>query len=118
MTDTKSKLSAEEQAQAAIDSMEKDAIARMNAETAQIEWAELERHFATGAVVRVKKGLDLVKVAAAMVDDDKEAVEGWMKSGLMARATDKDAKRWGKDQPIMWAVVVAPWVLVQEAQED
>jgi len=118
MSDTESKLSAEQQAQAALENMEQDTVARLNTETAKIEWAELERHFARGVVVRVAKGLDLVKVAAAMVDDDKDAVQGWMNAGLVARATDKDAKRWGKEKPVMWAVVVAPWVVVQEARDD
>ena len=102
----------------AIESLQQESEALLNAETAKIAWPELERHFARGVVVRVAKNLDLVKAATAMVDDDKEQVERWMKAGLIARATDKDAKRWGKEQPTLWAVVVAPWVVVQEAKED
>ncbi len=100
-----------------VEHLKQESEARLNAETAKIAWPELERHFARGVVVRVAKSLDLVKVAAAMIDDDKERVEAWLKAGLVARATDKDAKRWGRDQPLMWAVVVAPWVVVQEARE-
>ncbi len=100
-----------------VECLKQESEARLNAETAKIAWPELERHFARGVVVRVAKSLDLVKVAAAMIDDDKEEVAGWMKAGLVARATDKDAKRWSKAKPEMWAVVVAPWVVVQEVRE-
>ncbi|HGX91869.1 MAG TPA: DUF2288 family protein [Candidatus Tenderia sp.] len=101
-----------------VEHLRQESETRLNTETAKIAWPELERHFARGVVVRVAKGLDLLKVAVAMVDDDKSAVNGWLKAGLVARATDKDAKRWSKEQPLMWAVVVAPWVVVQEAQEE
>lgn len=101
-----------------IEKLKQDVEARLNTETAKISWPELERHFARGVVVRVAKNLDLIKVAAAMVDDDKERVDAWLKAGLVARASDKDAKVWSKTQPTFWAVVVAPWVMVQVATED
>jgi len=30
------------------------------------------------------------------------------------RADDVDARDWERRNPVLWAVVVAPWVLVQE----
>ncbi|OBS10068.1 DUF2288 domain-containing protein [Acidihalobacter prosperus] len=90
--------------------------ARLNAETGKIAWAELERHFARGTVVKVNAALDLVDVAACVVCDDSEAVRGWMAGGALARATDADARLWGQRQPVFWAVVAAPWVLVQEIE--
>ncbi len=108
----------DEQSKGAVEALKQETAARLNAETARIEWQELERHFARGVVVRVAPRLDLIEVAAAMVEDDKARVEGWIKAGLVARATDKDARRWGKSRPEMWAVVVAPWVVVQEVAEE
>lgn len=95
-----------------------DLVASLNAETGIISWQELQRHFARGVVVRVAKNIDLLKVAAKMGEDDKAALQGWMGAGLVARATDKDAQRWSRDEPELWTVVVAPWVLVQESKED
>ncbi|ODU01956.1 MAG: hypothetical protein ABS89_06365 [Thiobacillus sp. SCN 63-1177] len=59
--------------------------AKLNLETAQLGWPELERHFARGDVIKV-----------------------------IARAGIADAEDWHARQPLFWAVVVAPWVLVQE----
>lgn len=90
----------------------------LNTQTARIEWEELQRHFARGVVIRVDPALDLIHVASQIIDDNKEIVEAWMKSGQVANATDDDARHWTKIQPSFWAVVVAPWVLVQIVRKD
>lgn len=93
---------------------QQDLRAHLNAETGKLEWAEVERHFARGAVVKVDSTLDLVEVATCMARDDAEAIRGWMANGTLARATEDDARAWSKRRPLFWAVVAAPWVLVQE----
>jgi hypothetical protein len=92
--------------------------AHLNAETGKLEWAEVERHFARGSVVKVDAPLDLVEVAARMARDDAEAIRGWMTDGALARATEEDARAWGERRPLFWAVVAAPWVLVQEIEHS
>ncbi len=91
--------------------------ARLHRETGRIGWAELARHFARGVVLRVAAGTDLLAVATAMAADDRGAVERWMASGELASATTDDARRWERDGGLLWAVVVAPWVLVQESRD-
>ncbi len=86
----------------------------LNAQTGQLAWPELERHFARGVVVRVASDLDLIEVAAAVVEDNQEAVNQWMSSAQIAHADEQDAKDWTLRQPRFWAVVAAPWVLIQE----
>ena len=88
--------------------------ARLNAETGRIRWMELERHFARGVVVRVDPDLDLVAVAAAFVRDDEATVMEWMTDRRVWRASSDDARDWHRRDPELWAVVAAPWVLVQE----
>ena len=95
-----------------------DLRSRLNAETAKLVWPELERHFARGAVIRVDPSLDLIDVAVSVSEDDKEKVETWMNSGVVAHPTMEDAKDWVERQPDFWTVVVAPWVLIQEATEE
>lgn len=94
--------------------------AKLNAETGKLAWRELERHFARGVLIKVAGDLDLVDVALAFSRDDKAAVEAWLAAGRIARATVKDAQAWHDQQSLFWAVVAAPWVLVQEvaARQD
>ena len=86
---------------------------KLNLETGQISWPELQRYFARGVVIIVAKELDLVEVAKQFSLDNKGAVQAWVKDGLVKNATDDDAKRWNDVQQEFWAVVTAPLVLVQ-----
>ena len=86
----------------------------LNAQAGRIAWAELARYFAQGRVVCVAPDQDLLDVADSMVGDQVRAVERLHQRGCLHRARDDDARRWSEDQAEFWAVVVAPWVLVQE----
>jgi hypothetical protein len=86
---------------------------KLNTETGRISWQELLPHFARGVVIRVAGELDLVEVASRFAADDKGQVTTWLTSGEVARASDQDAREWNQASPEFWAVVVAPWVLVQ-----
>jgi hypothetical protein len=88
--------------------------AKLNAETGRLTWKELERHFARGVVIRVDPELDLIDVATRFVLDDKAHVSQWLESGEVARASEEEAKGWSAGESVFWAVVAAPWVLVQE----
>ena len=90
---------------------------KLNFETARIPWAELQRHFARGHVVKVAQGVDLLEVAEALGLDEVTKVSRWMSHGVIAVATLDDAREWNRDQASPWAVVVAPWVLVQNPVE-
>lgn len=89
--------------------------ARLNLETGRIEWTELQVHFARGDVLAVSPDLDLLEAAAALANDDKASVSRWMDAGSIWRAGDEDARRWQSVDQGFWAVVVAPWVVVQES---
>lgn len=92
-----------------------DIHALLNAQTGKIGWPELMRHFARGAVICVRETQDLVEVAGKLVEDQVDEIELLFESGVLQRAQDKDASRWNEENTQFWAVVVAPWVLVQEA---
>jgi hypothetical protein len=86
----------------------------LHAQTARVTWQELEKHFARGVVIRVARELDLVEVALCVANDDKAAVEGWLAAGQVGHLDLKTARDWSARDPELWAVVVAPWVVVQE----
>lgn len=87
---------------------------KLNAETAQVAWSELERHFARGATLTVGPELDLLQVAQALAQDDTERVTRWLAAGELERTTAEQAGRWAQQDATLWCVVVAPWVLVSE----
>ena len=90
----------------------------LNAQTGRIGWGELARHFARGAVIRVAADEDLIAVARLIVADRAEEIERLYSTRRLHRAQDDDARRWQEHETELWAVVVAPWVLVQEIPTD
>lgn len=88
--------------------------AKLNGETARLAWQELQRHFARGVVIKVAPGLDLVEVATQFALDDKQAILNHLNTGAVASASAEDAIGWNERRSVFWAVVTAPWVLVQE----
>lgn len=86
----------------------------LNAQTGKLKWTELARHFARGVVVCIDTSQDLVQVAECLVHDSRETIEQLFLQGNLHRADDDDAIRWQENGAEFWAVVVAPWVLVQE----
>ncbi len=83
-------------------------------ETARIGWRELEPLFARGILLRVAGELDLVSVAEAIASDAKDTVSAWLASGMVERMQAESAASYLARDPELWAVVVSPWVLVQE----
>jgi hypothetical protein len=92
--------------------------AKLNLETARLQWSELERHFARGSVIKVASGMDLVDSALHVAENKAATIEAWLADGRIARAEMSDAEDWHARKPTFWAVVVAPWVLVQEALDS
>ncbi len=87
---------------------------KLNLETGKITWPELQRHFARGVVIEVSAELDLIEIAQSVAQDSADSISRLIDDGRLIRATDDHARRWQETQPLFWAVVVAPWVLVQE----
>ncbi len=91
---------------------------KLNLETGQIEWSELQRHFARGVVIAVSAELDLVETALKFTEDDSTTIEDWLTTGQVKRADDDNARIWEQTDAAYWAIVVAPWILVQEIKID
>jgi hypothetical protein len=92
--------------------------AKLLGETAAIGWQELQRFFASGALLWVAGDQDLVAVAEALASNDQSRVAQWMDSGVLCKLEDTRAEDLLVRDPPLWAVVVAPWVLVQERAQD
>lgn len=87
---------------------------KINLETAQIAWRDLQQHFAAGNVLQVGGELDLVDVAFQMSKDNRDQVTLWMANGQLMQVPDAQALAWYEAEAQVWAVVVRPFVLVQQ----
>ncbi|MGC6480999.1 MAG: DUF2288 domain-containing protein [Porticoccaceae bacterium] len=91
-------------------------IARLNGETAKIQWHQLQKHYASGSVIAVSAGFDLIKVAITLHRDDTAQIKQWLAQELVTEVTDTQAQRWYNENTLVWALVIPPFVLVQEVK--
>jgi len=87
---------------------------KIKLETAKIFWSELQRFFAKGEAIWVSNKLDLVEVAYQFSIDNKSQVKEWLNNKTIAQVPDELALEWFNSNTQLWAVVVKPFVLVQE----
>lgn len=89
-------------------------IARLNSETAKISWIELQKHYASGNVLGVAPSADLIKAAIALNQDNAPQIQIWLRDKSVFEISDQQAMDWFENQTILWALVIPPFVLVQE----
>jgi hypothetical protein len=88
--------------------------AKLLGETASITWKELQPFFAKGALLWVEPSQDLIAVAEAFAENAEAKVAAWVASGEVGKVSESTALDLLERDPELWAVVVAPWVLIQE----
>lgn len=88
---------------------------KLNLETARAPWRELQTFFASGMVLNVKEGLDLLLVGEQLAADNAPLVKEWLDSGQVAQVSDEQALAWFENDEELWTLVIKPWILVQEA---
>lgn len=89
---------------------------KINQETSRIAWKDLQRFFASGATVLVSAELDLVEAAFQISEDNKNQVAEWLSEDKIGKVTDTQASLWYETDAEVWAVVVSPYVLIQELE--
>lgn len=87
--------------------------AKLNMETAQMAWRDMQRYFASGVALYVAPELDLVDAALQMSEDNIGQIQAWMGAGQFGKVSDAQAAEWIGTDATLWTVVVSPWVLVQ-----
>ncbi len=94
-----------------MNSLEKE---KIQLETAKIYWSELQRFFAKGEAIWISTQLDLIDAAYQFSVDNKSQVQEWLNNKTIAQVPDELALEWFNSNTQLWAVVIKPFVLVQE----
>lgn len=83
------------------------------------EWEWLIPHVQRDAVVVVDANLNLVDVGVAIADDNVNAVQRWISEQLIQKPTPEQLADWSSDRTHRFnALIVQPYVLVQDAVEE
>ena len=90
---------------------------KLNQDTARIRWSSLNQFDQIDAIVQVDAKLDLIDVACEFASDNSSQVKVWLEKSLVTKVNHEKAKLWETRDPELWAVVVSPWILVQDKAE-
>ena len=52
-----------------------------------------------------------------MADNDADSTQNWIEGEQISPVSDEQARDWFDQRAVLWAVVVSPFVLVQEDSE-
>ena len=84
-------------------------------EVEEAEWSWLEPHAKRGAIVLVDVRLSLMEAAHRVAQDDKEAIQKWLRSKEFSKPDETLLESWTKTPTKRFKfVVVQPFVLIQE----
>ena len=81
--------------------------------TGIVDWEYLKPHFESGALLYIDSCLNITDVGQALADDNKEAIEAWLKSGNLVKPSKPHADWWQENPAQFTALVVSPFVLMQ-----
>lgn len=91
---------------------------KLNHDTAKINWGALHEHQQQESVIAVSTDLDLIDVACEFTLDNHAQVKTWLEQAKITKVSDAQAQQWKTEDRELWAVVVVPWVLVQEKNRE
>ena len=83
--------------------------------TARIAWEERAQARAAGGLLGVVERLDLIDIGRALRADRSDLLAVWLADGSVYPIDDQRAIAWQRDNSRFWALVIAPFVLIQKA---
>jgi hypothetical protein len=87
---------------------------KLKATLGKVYWSDLRAHAARDAIIVVAEELDILDVGEAVATDDAPRVEGWIRTGRIAKPTAADLERWSAETAAVFeSLIVAPFVLVR-----
>ena len=87
---------------------------RIKKYTGEVVWSYLEPHCKSGSLYWVDPALDITAVAAALQADDALQISRWLGVGDLVKVGPLHSAQWQGSQQLFTAVVVTPFVLMQE----
>lgn len=82
--------------------------------TGEVGWEELRPHYENGALLFVDLSIPIVDAGLAIANDDIDRVAEWRGNGDLVNPSDPHAEYWKKSGARFRALVVSPFVLIQE----
>ena len=90
---------------------------RLEKYTGEVTWKYLKSHFEAGALVYIDQALSITEVGEAFTSDDAARVKEWRGKGDIVTPSAPHAEYWEQSGTVFRALVVSPFVLIQELEK-
>ena len=80
----------------------------------EVSWEYLEPHFQSGSLIYIDNSLCIKDVGQALAKDDTKKVKQWLRAGDALKPGQAHAKYWNEANSTFIALVVSPFVIIQE----
>ena len=80
----------------------------------EVSWEYLEPHFQSGSLIYIDNSLCIKDVGQALAKDDTKKVKQWLMAGDALKPGQAHAKYWNEANSTFIALVVSPFVIIQE----
>ena len=96
------------------DETDQETWARLREQLGEATWATLAEHYERDCLVMVSVELDILRVAAAVANDNTELVQQWMDEEKIWKPSEEQTVKWGREATSFTCVIVQPFVLAQD----
>jgi len=87
---------------------------KLNKYVGEVAWEYLESHFQNGSLIYIDNSLCIKDVGQALSKDDTKKVKEWLRTGDALKPGQAHAKYWKEANSTFIALVVSPFVIIQE----
>lgn len=90
-------------------------VASLKRDLAEVSWRELRIHLQRDVIIIVAAAVDLIEVAVAVANDDKNQVESLIAANQLVKPTEKQLVSWEQEPGRRFQMlIVQPYILIQE----
>ena len=86
----------------------------LESESGYLNWQELEKHFARGAIRVISSDSNLIDLAMDIAQNKTDNITNAISNNSIFEPTNSQALHWQQNNSNFLCVVVAPFVLIQE----
>lgn len=87
---------------------------KFSTDLAEVDWKDMRIHLQRDVIILVAEDLDLVDVAVAVAEDNKDQVSLWIAAGKLAKPTREQIDQWETQLGKPFRMLIAqPYILAQ-----
>jgi hypothetical protein len=86
---------------------------KLSQEVDSLPWLDISRKCDLNNLIVIQKPLELIQAAAALAQDNADAIQKWLNEKLLFKPDAHQLEYWEKENPEFQVLIIQPFVLIQ-----